>query len=334
MLVRFSDIQLILEKIRDRVASEKFKNLLHTKKSRNSVSSHWDYKVNKDRTRKIPRVFWEHPYMERKIDSLYGNKNFINYIFDAHLKEKNGLRAASIGCGNGKNEISIATLGSETGTFSEIYGIDLSPASIEIAKSTAAEYNLDNICSFSVNSVEDAPFEPGSLDAIFCFSSLHHFSNLPSRVKDIAKWLKPGGLIFAHEYVGARRHQYSSHQISAIKTFFNLIPAEYRKDHHTGKVRKSIAFPGSLLMRLYDPSETIESDEIIPAFYDTFDVIDRVNEYGSLLFFALKDIIHNFDENDRKSIDILDSISAAEMNLINGSLVPTDFCLIVGRARA
>ena len=332
MLVRFSDMLLILEKIRDGVIAEKLETLLRVGGAkRNAVSSHWDYKVNKDMHKSRPRVPWDLPYIQKKLNALYGDRDFIQYIFDEHLKGRTGLHAASVGCGNGKNEIRLATLGQQSGVLSEVVGLDLSPASIALARQAAAEAGVDGVCSFSVSSIEAAPFAPRSLDVVLCFSSLHHFSDLPARIDDITRWIKPGGLLIAHEYVGARRHQYSAAQIAAIKAIFGLIPDKYRRDYHTGKPRKHVALPGSLLMRLYDPSETIESDDIVPAFKNRLEIVDFVREYGSLLFFALKDIVHNFRDDDAEGLRLLDCLAEAEMVLMKGEVIPTDFCLIVGR---
>jgi SAM-dependent methyltransferase len=45
--------------------------------------------------------------------------------------------------------------------------------------------------------VEEVRFAPGACDAVFSFNALHHF-DLPRALRNIAAWLRPGGLAFLY----------------------------------------------------------------------------------------------------------------------------------------
>jgi SAM-dependent methyltransferase len=45
--------------------------------------------------------------------------------------------------------------------------------------------------------VEEARFAPGACDVVFSFNALHHF-DLPHALRNIAAWLRPGGLAFLY----------------------------------------------------------------------------------------------------------------------------------------
>ncbi len=44
---------------------------------------------------------------------------------------------------------------------------------------------------------ENLPFAPGSFDLVFCAATLHHATNLPLLLRNVAKVLRPGGLLVA-----------------------------------------------------------------------------------------------------------------------------------------
>jgi len=45
--------------------------------------------------------------------------------------------------------------------------------------------------------VEEVRFAPGACDAVFSFNALHHF-DLPRALRNVAAWLRPGGLAFLY----------------------------------------------------------------------------------------------------------------------------------------
>ena len=89
-------------------------------------------------------------------------------------------------------------VGCATGTFVRaaqadgwaVVGIDASSWSVERARERCPE------ATFVVWRVEDARFELGSFDAITLWDTLEHLPDPAATVRQIRKWLKPGGLLF------------------------------------------------------------------------------------------------------------------------------------------
>ena len=106
----------------------------------------------------------------------------------AHVKP--GGRLLVIGCGAGREALDFARAGHR------VTGIDLVPAMIEAARQLAREAGL--AIEFRVRSVTDLDEPPGSYDAVYLGSPLHH---IPGRAQRIAmlgrirRALSPDGVL-------------------------------------------------------------------------------------------------------------------------------------------
>lgn len=75
----------------------------------------------------------------------------------------------------------------------EIYGIDISPAMLKIARE-----KYPNI-TFLESDAEDLPFDDGYFDVVLCSGMLHHFPSLDPILLEIKRVLKDGGAFIARE---------------------------------------------------------------------------------------------------------------------------------------
>ncbi|MDD5495714.1 MAG: GNAT family N-acetyltransferase [Candidatus Omnitrophica bacterium] len=112
-------------------------------------------------------------------------------------------------CGIGKSD-TILDIGTLTGrmallaarrTDNTVYGIDISPLAVKIAREEAGRQNIKNV-EFSVNNVLNIPFEKGSIDAAM---ANYTFTTIPaplrlSALKEVHRVLKEGGNINLFEY--------------------------------------------------------------------------------------------------------------------------------------
>ncbi len=80
------------------------------------------------------------------------------------------------------------------------------------------------------------------------------------------------------------------------------VPSEYKKRKHTDVVKQQVYFPGYLRMVISDPSEAIESAEIMPLLNKKFMLLEQKNYGGNVLTFILKDIAHHFNKPDATPI--------------------------------
>ncbi len=102
-----------------------------------------------------------------------------------------GKRVMDYGCGDGRYAGKLAEMGA-----AEVVGIDSSEAMIELARARFAGAGPTPI-SFSVASGLSLPFPPASFDLVFAYFVLHHFPDMPTAIREIARVLVPGGTLVA-----------------------------------------------------------------------------------------------------------------------------------------
>ena len=76
-------------------------------------------------------------------------------------------------------------------------------------------------------------------------------------------------------------------------------------------------------MMVADPSECIDSNNILPAIHKNFKTIEEKPFGGNLLMSALKDIAHHFVQLDARKKEILDDLFKLEDEYIKDN--PSDF---------
>lgn len=146
-------------------------------------------------------------------------------------------------------------------------------------------------------------------DFVLFHSSLHHFKNLNDFIpKVIRRTLTPGGKLIVNEFVGANRLQYKKHQLNHINRCILLIDREFRKLFKTNLYKDKFHGYGLLRMLISDPSECVESENILPVIRNHFKVVEEKKLGGNLLMPVLKDISHHFVELDSSKEKCLNAI--------------------------
>ena len=100
-----------------------------------------------------------------------------------------------IGCGEGKFTRSLAR------AFAEVAGVDVKEKQIGVAKAAAANEGV--AVDFRVASGEALPWADGHFDVVAFSNSLHHMPDAARALKEAARVMKPGGLLYAMEPVPA-----------------------------------------------------------------------------------------------------------------------------------
>ncbi len=103
----------------------------------------------------------------------------------ADFDRANGKRVLEIGCGVGTDGAQFAKAGAD------YVGMDLSPASVRLARSNLQQRKLP--ASWLVSDAEALPFADATFDSIYSFGVLHHTPDLPRAVAEIHRVLRPGG---------------------------------------------------------------------------------------------------------------------------------------------
>ena len=244
---------------------------------------------------------------ERWNQKITSNKAVIyeQYVRDKYLQDKSNLSMLSIGSGMCSHEIEFAGYDS----FSKVVCVDIADNLLKRAKEKADAKGLNNI-EFHTNDIRKADYKKKEFDIILFHSSLHHFSQIENLISQhITKWLKPDGFLIINEYVGNNRLQYDKKQLQYINKGLQGIPTRLRNRYKTNLNKNRYYGSGYLRMVLADPSECVESANIIPVLHKFFDIVEEKPYGGNLLMSTLKDISHNFvDVHDQESQHVLQQL--------------------------
>jgi hypothetical protein len=237
-------------------------------------------------------------------------------------------RMLSVGCGNGDLERFLA----RAGAFRECDAWDIAPGAIATARRLARKEGHPHIF-YEVRDANTAEMPPERYDAVWFNHSLHHVEALETVLAGISRSLKPGGLLFLNEYVGANAFDFPPRQREVLLAAFDLIPRRFRRHRQSGAVAERLGLPTAAEVAAADPSESVRSSEILDVVRDTFDVIACNPAAGTLLQFLLNGIAGNFRSDDPESIRVLDMLLAIESTLIDVGDLTSDFVVLVARRR-
>ena len=171
------------------------------------------------------REFYERIDVDRYSDYapwLKGAIEFDNY---------KGKKLLEVGFGMGTDLFQFAKGGAN------VYGIDLTPRHLEIAKKRFELYGID--AELLLGDAEDLPFDNNTFDVVYTFGVIHHTPETHKTLDEIHRVLKPGGnaIIGVYHKNSAfywLRTMFYNHILSGnykkqsfAKTFSNI---EYRAD--------------------------------------------------------------------------------------------------------
>ncbi len=93
-----------------------------------------------------------------------------------------------IGCSIGQYTVPLAQQGYQ------MWGMDLSPASVEVAARRAALQGASGARFVSGDAEDLGQFSDGRFDGVLSFSTLRYVADLPAALREICRVLKPGGV--------------------------------------------------------------------------------------------------------------------------------------------
>lgn len=262
--------------------------------------------------------------------------------------------ALSICCGFGEVERRLARLG----IARNITGIDIAPGAIEEAIKRAEAERLTNI-QYLVSDINRDNLPENKYDLIWANGALHHIKDLNRVVPMLYRALKSGGCLIANEYVGPNYQQVGKRQQELVNAVKHLFPSLLR-DHGAivgkGSLKEIVKrllrdlwnrspLPMGIYGRLWrpvpkwylllkDPSECINSENIIPVLNRTFEVVEVKQFGGSILFYALEpEFFDNFDHDREDHLKLLDLLFRIEDYLIETGEIRPDNAHIVCRKK-
>lgn len=182
-----------------------------------------------------------------------------------HLRGRVFRRGLSLGCGMG----SLERWARKQGVCEEITGLDLSPATLDVARSRAEAEGLAGI-RYEIGDMNDLVLPPSSYDIVFVHQALHHVVGLEKLIGRIARILTPDGLLFIDEWTGPSRDEWKPHMIAAASAIYDRLPREWR-------IHEALVPP----ILAADPSEAVRSSAILPSLRLFFELDER--PYGGHL---------------------------------------------------
>lgn len=267
---------------------------------------------------------------ERMQERMSGDpaKDHYAFFLENYLQQRSGLTGLSVGCGEADGLIRWA----QSGHFKRLIGIDVSTGAIETGKKKVADAGFSEIIDLRAEDVFDASFEANQFDCVFCDQCLHHFSPLETIVCSIKEWMKSDGLLLAFEFVGPNRFQWTDRQLEAAQALLALIPKEYRIQKTNGKVKRRVHRPSRLRMQIGDPSEAVESENVLGLLDRHFRFLEKRDCGGTLLHPLLHNIAHHFADDGDAPSAVIDMIMAAEDMLLECGEISSDFVVTVHAA--
>jgi SAM-dependent methyltransferase len=173
--------------------------------------------------------------------------------------------------------------------------------------------NLHYVCDDFVS----RDYEKESFDVIHFNSSLHHFENVETLLREkVRPLLKPDGYLVLFEYVGPSRLQWRKEQMKFVNSTLKEIPGQYRLKSRL--VKKKVYRPGLLRMKMIDPSEAVDSESIIPALHENFKIVEEKQVGWDVTHLLLKDIAQNFLNDDPETKKWIKYIFDKEDEYLNG----------------
>jgi ubiquinone/menaquinone biosynthesis C-methylase UbiE len=110
-----------------------------------------------------------------------------------HLKP--GMSIVDAGCGPGSITLGLA----DAVRPGPVLGIDIEPAQVERATTSAAASGIDNV-RFEAGSVYALPVPDASIDAVFAHAVLVHLDEPERALKEFRRVLRPGGVVAVREF--------------------------------------------------------------------------------------------------------------------------------------
>ncbi len=259
--------------------------------------------------------WWIIPKVKERWNFLITGNSQLEYedfVVKNFLHPTKKLRMLSLGSGICSHELKFA----ELGNFEDILCIDLAEILLNKAKTSATKKGLNNI-NFEIQNINDYTFPKNYFDIVFFHASLHHFKNLDNLLGfKVKQTLKKDGKLIINEYVGANRLQFPNHQIRAINKSLKFIPQKYRKRYKLNFYKNKVYGSGLLRMIIADPSECIESENIMPTIKKYYTTIFEANYGGNILMSTLKDLAHHFIEINDEKENILKQLFEFEDNYL------------------
>ncbi len=294
------------------------------------AADYWDRVVGQiGDTPSFPGHWTAHPVVRAAVMRRISGRADLEWI--EWVKERflpNGVeRGLSIGCSGGYSDRTAVTVG----LCRAMDCLDVSPGAVALAEKRAREAGLSQL-SYRVADMNSGQLAAEAYDLVLFAQSLHHIDALEHALDQVRRTLRPRGWVVLNEYIGPSRLRWTNEQLAVVNELLALLPERLRRlDGPGGEVRLRMGRVPLRAFAIGDPSEAVRSAEIVPLVSERFEVVERRDFGGTVLYPLLYRITGNFDPANETENAILRLLVAFEDLLLARRILPSDFTLIVAR---
>lgn len=200
----------------------------------------------------------------------------------------------SLACGGGRAERQLM----ERGICKTFHGIDIAEGALSEARTIAEAENLS--ITYEQSDLNKIELDENAYDLVVTQNCLHHVLKLERLRDKIFQSLRPGGIMWIHDYIGETQFQYSNERLEIVNQLLKILPEEICKDVVNERSIKQLIRkePGTLI----SPFEAIRSAEIMPVFLEKFDIIEKSESDAFLGFVCPMGIRHHYVKNDDRKL--------------------------------
>ncbi len=288
------------------------------------VAEYWDSQPPlAEAAREGPRnwLACEHVLRDYVFPSLHG-LDWYCFIAERYCQTGPRRKALSLCCGKGDLERGLFL----TGVCSDFDGIDISPEAIEISQREALA--LDGTFSYRVADLERITLPEGAYDLVLGWMGLHHLRNLSHLFAQVRRSLRPGGLFVVNEYVGPPRFRMTAAAVRLVNEWQSQVPPELLRVPG-GEIRGVFTSPDPAEVARRDPSEAVSSHRLLPELARHFHILERCDYGGTLVQWALADILPNFNHDNPEHRAYLEKLYEMERQAIRTGVIESDFAFVV-----
>ena len=253
----------------------------------------------------LPRTaWWNDPPTLRHInrvvcgETVDGAHAGFNRRLAAYLQEHGMVapRAVSVGSGNGGKELILLHAGI-IGSF-DCY--EVGAGAVAAGRQMAAEQGVSDRLRFH-HADAFAANVAADYDVVYWNNALHHMMDTRKAVQWSRDHIRWGGVFAMDDYVGESRFQHTAALVAWSNRLLSLLPDRLlrRWDDPTRLIPRPVYICDPNAIAAIDPTEAVDSGNILPALRSTFADPVIIPTGGALYFVTLNDAFHNFvDEAD------------------------------------
>jgi len=261
-----------------------------------------------------------HPAAKARLHKLLGFSSREEWFWANYLNGNAGLRGLGIGVGLGQTELRLVT----TGAFAGYDLFDVSADALEQAKGEAEAIGVSDKIQCICGDIDAFDLGVERYDLITFIASLHHMSDLDGLLGKCKVALKPGGHIWAVEYIGPDRFQFPDEHTEFAKRFYRSIHPGVKKLWNP-----ELQFPSAAEVIAADPTESIHSANIPEAIHSTFEKVDTIYTYGTFAFILFWSLLHDALYESPLGQEFVTTVLDIDTMLIDSGRLPHYFAYFV-----